>query len=218
MISTLPARFAYSDWIFPVKATGEGRSKYATDAFFVDLGARVTSSVGSTRGLWLLRRRGRRGVAAQVDAEAHAGGEIEKHWDVLAHPRVASAHRVARIEAVHECPLGVVDPLIDVADHVVNAVVAPGAAASRGSSGGLEERCAVDGKLVQTRIPMTERGISVEDGGRMLRLVDIADALLVLLAVREAGVLFAAASGLPFFQLAQPFSRCFARGFGGRFA
>src|SRR6478609_4045568 len=99
------------------------------------------------------------GSFAAADAEA----VVEIVVGMATDPSVAPLAGAAGKEAALEGAARIVDPFVEVADHVVDRVLAPFAAAARGRAGLAEQRPRVALGEVQAGIEVVLRSISVKD-------------------------------------------------------
>src|SRR6185436_14829639 len=97
--------------------------------------------------------------------------------------RVAPFFRRPREEAAYEGALGIVDPFVLVADHIVDGFLAPSAHAFLGRTGRSQEGPVFAFHQTEARIRVTGRRVVMEPCCRVRRAKDIADTWLVLGAI-----------------------------------
>src|SRR4051812_44133498 len=96
-------------------------------------------------------------------ATTRAEAVVEVRARMRAHLGVAALAGTARVEAAEERALIGLHPLVEVADHVVDGIVAPLAAAARRAAGLAQERAVRAVDLVQARIEVSARHVTVQD-------------------------------------------------------
>ncbi len=122
---------------------------------------------------------------------------------VHGHDGIAAFLRPAREEAAHERSLRIIDPLVLVADHVVDGVLAPAAFAFFGGTGRSKKRAVLCLNESEPRVRMPQRRIFVQKLRGVRRSVHVAYARAVLASIRVLGLPLTAASELPLFVGAQ---------------
>ena len=127
-----------------------------------------------------------------------------------AYPGFAAQLGGTRVEAALKRPLRVINPFVEVADHVVDDVATPNALAALGRAGPMQQWAAFSRGQIQPRIEMSFGGISMEKYSRMRLSENVAGTGHVLVTVRELLVLFSAAGQHPFVLGAQALARAAA--------
>lgn len=149
-------------------------------------------------------------------ATARSQAVIQVFWAVTRDARETSGPRTARVESPDEDPTRIVDPLVDIADHVEEGVLTPATLTGGGLPRLPEQGAFGIGGEVQSGIEVIFRHVSIEKVGWVAVAMDIAGASHVLAAIRVLRSCLSLAGEHPLALEAESFPRVRTSSFGSR--